>query len=202
MYDHLLRQPKRVLFEPLARRIPVAPNTLTAVGLLFGLLSALMCAFGMFGAALAFWLLNRLLDGIDGEVARAQNAQTDFGAYLDILADLLVYACIPLGIAFHWDASGVWKSCLGMLASFYVNLGSWMYLSSLLEKRGQGAQARGESTSVAMPRGLIEGAETVLFFTWFLLAPHQAQWLFAVFACLTFLGAALRVRWASRILNS
>jgi high-affinity Fe2+/Pb2+ permease len=45
-----------------------------------------------------------------------------------------------------------------------------------------------------MPRGLIEGAETVLFFTLFLVFPSQAALLFGVFGFLTFLGAALRVR--------
>lgn len=71
-----------------------------------------------------------------------------------------------------------------------------MYLSSILEKMGLGAEETGESTSVCMPRGLIEGAETVLFFTLFLVFPSKAALLFGLFGCLTFLGAAQRVRWA------
>lgn len=44
-----------------------------------------------------------------------------------------------------------------MLAVFFVNSAGLFQLSALLEKKGAGAKARGESTSVTMPAGLIEG---------------------------------------------
>ena len=196
MYDHILRRPKQIVYQPLARRIPIPPNIITLVGLLPGVAAALACLGGFFQVALWLWLLNRLLDGLDGEVARAQDKQTDLGGYLDILADLLVYASIPVALAIYWNNSWVWCCCSLMLMSFYLNIGSWMYLSSILEKIGLGAEETGESTSVCMPRGLVEGAETVLFFTLFLVFPSKAALLFGVFCFLTFLGAALCVRWA------
>ena len=196
MYDHILRRPKQIVYQPLARRIPIPPNIITLVGLLPGVAAALAFLGGFFQVALWLWLLNRLLDGLDGEVARAQDKQTDLGGYLDILADLLVYASIPVALAIYWNNSWVWCCCSLMLMSFYLNIGSWMYLSSILEKIGLGAEETGESTSVCMPRGLVEGAETVLFFTLFLVFPSKAALLFGVFGFLTFLGAALRVRWA------
>lgn len=200
MYDHVLRQPKKIVFQPLATRLKISPNALTAAGLVPGLLAALACVFGFFKAALWMWLLNRVLDGLDGEVARAHGKQTDLGGYLDILADLLVYASIPIAISLYWNSTWVWICCSFLLMSFYINVGSWMYLSSILEKIGVGAKQTGESTSVAMPRGLIEGAETILFFTLFLVLPEWAGLLFPLFAALTFLGAALRVHWAFRAL--
>lgn len=196
MYDHVLRQPKRIVYQPLAKRIPLSPNLITLLGLLPGLAAALACLGGFYRVALWLWILNRLLDGLDGEVARAQNKQSDLGGYLDILADLFVYAAIPMAIAIHWNTTSIWFACCFMLMSFYLNVGSWMYLSSILEKIGMGAEKTGESTSVCMPRGLIEGGETVLAFTLFLVWPAQAAWLFGAFGSLTFLGAALRVRWA------
>lgn len=198
MYDHLLRIPKRTLLLPLAKRMTLSPNTLTGVGLLFGLAAALFCVFGFFRAALVFWVFNRLLDGLDGEVARAQKSQTDLGGYLDILSDLLVYAAIPAGLALYHNNSTVWFATVFMLSSFYLNVGSWMYLSSILEKRGQGAEASGEVTTVAMPKGLIEGGETALFFTFFLLFPEKDGPLFLLFATLTFWTALARVIWARR----
>lgn len=36
--------------------------------------------------------------GIDGLVARVSGQQTDFGGYLDILCDFVVYAAIPIGL--------------------------------------------------------------------------------------------------------
>jgi phosphatidylglycerophosphate synthase len=200
MYDHVLRQPKRIVFQPLARRLRISPNLLTAIGLLPGLASALACVFGFFQAALWLWLINRVMDGLDGEVARAHNKQSDLGGYLDILADLLVYASIPLALALYWNSMWVWGACSFMLMSFYLNVGSWMYLSSILEKLGLGAEETGESTSVCMPRGLVEGAETILFFTLFLAFPKFAALLFVIFGLLTFVGAAIRVRWACHVL--
>ena len=201
MYDHLLRVPKKVIYQPLARALLVSANVLTAVGLILGLAAAACCCFGWWSYALAFWLANRFFDGLDGEVARATNTQSDLGGYLDILADLIVYAFIPLGIAAYYNSTFTWLALALMLSSFYLNVGSWMYLSSILEKRGQGAESNQEITTVAMPKGLIEGAETVVFFTLFLLLPGCAGTLFALFAILTFLGAFLRVKWAAKTLS-
>ena len=198
MYDHILRQPKKTIFLPLAQRVSISPNALTGVGLLFGLISALLCSLGALQSALVFWIVNRIFDGLDGEVARAQQSQTDLGGYLDILADLLIYAFIPIGLAASSSQPHIWPVLSVMLASFYFNVGSWMYLSSILEKLDAGAAVSGESTSVTMPRGLIEGAETVLFFTLFLLLPQYLLVLFLLFTGLTFTGALLRVRWAQK----
>ena len=186
--------------RPLAKRLRISPNLLTALGLVPGLLAAFACLVGWFHLALICWFANRFLDGLDGEVARAHDKQTDLGGYLDILADLLVYALIPLCLAAYHDTSGIWLACTFMLSSFYLNVGSWMYLSSILEKEGMGAERLGEKTTVVMPRGLIEGGETVLFFTLFLLFPNRSALLFFLFASLTYLGAVLRVKWAMRAL--
>jgi len=37
-----------------------------------------------------YWILNRILDGMDGMVARKRNISTKFGGYLDILVDFTV----------------------------------------------------------------------------------------------------------------
>lgn len=42
--------------------------------------------------SLIFFLLTRLLDGIDGAYARATNQCTEFGGYLDIVVDFTVCA--------------------------------------------------------------------------------------------------------------
>lgn len=196
MYDHLLRRAKQTVYQPLATRTPFTPNALTGLGLIAGLSAALLAALGLFRPALICWLANRFLDGLDGEVARAKDSQSDLGGYLDILADLLVYAFIPAALAMYHQTSVTWFATVFMLASFYLNVGSWMYLSSILEKRGQGADKSGEITSVSMPRGLIEGGETVLFFTLFLLLPKLSWLLFLLFGALTFATAGGRVKWA------
>ena len=48
--------------------------------------------------AVTLLLLNRLLDGLDGAVARAAGG-TDLGGFLDITMDFLIYSAIPFAFA-------------------------------------------------------------------------------------------------------
>jgi hypothetical protein len=49
-----------------------------------------------------------------------------------------------------------------------------------------------------MPPGLIEGAETIAFYTLFFLLPGYTAWLFCVMALLVFFTAGQRIWWAWR----
>lgn len=151
--------------------------------------------------ALGLWLLNRLLDGLDGLVAREHGRATAFGGYLDIMADFAVYAAVPIGLYLSRPGSGNALSLIVMLGSFYVNAASWMYLSAILEKRGAGAEARGEVTLVTMPPGLIGGTETILFYAAFLIWPDQMKELFTLMACLVLVGVGQRLWWARSSLS-
>ena len=162
-----------------------------------GLGAAVAAARGASLLALALWLANRFLDGLDGTLARTRDQQTDRGAYLDILMDFLVYAAIPLGLAVHADERITWIATAVLLASFYVNTISWTYLSALREARGA-RDAR--FTSVTMPGGLIEGSETIVLYAVMLAAPSSLpvlMWLMAAAVGITILQ---RVHWAVRYL--
>ena len=67
-----------------------------------------------------------------------------------------------------------------------------MYLAAILEQRHEGAAARGESTTVTMPPGLIGGAETVGFYVAFFLWPAYQTWLFQAMAALVLRQRRLR----------
>jgi hypothetical protein len=75
-----------------------------------------------------------------------------------------------------------------------------MYLAALLEKRDVGAVDAGELTTITMPAGLIEGAETIVFYTLFLVFPDHAALLFQVMAVAVLFTAAQRLVWAIRTL--
>ena len=79
--------------------------------------------------------------------------------------DTIGYAVIPLGLAFGIDDRGTWIATAVLLATFYLNAVSLGYVAALLEKRALGAAAQGQPTSAALPRGLVEGTETIVFFT-------------------------------------
>ena len=196
MLDQRLRVPKKWLLAPLARRLKVHPNAITGAGLLAGLAAAMAAAAGEFNTGLAFWVGNRFLDGLDGEVASAQGKQSDLGGYFDIMADLAVYAAIPVGLTLA-VGNPPWLLLAVLLGLFYLNVGSWMYLSSILEKRA-GAEVDHEFTAVTMPAGLVEGGETIVLFTLFFLLPERLGILFGLMAVLTLLTVGQRLRWAKK----
>jgi phosphatidylglycerophosphate synthase len=205
MLDERLRPVKERLMAPLARAIGdgVSPMQVTLLAFLVGMAAAVAAARGLMVVAVACWLANRLLDGLDGTLARTQRRQTDLGGYVDIVLDFVVYAAIPLGLAVGARgplARDVAFATAAMLASFYVNAASWMYLAAILERRSAGAHARGEFTAVTMPDGLIGGSETVVLYTVFLLLPAHLVVLFTVAAVLVLITAGQRLAWATRAL--
>jgi phosphatidylglycerophosphate synthase len=193
MLDAALRPLKDAALRPLARAAgSLNPLVISVAGLLAGLTCAAAAALGAFGPALLAWALNRLLDGLDGPVARTQGRESDLGGFIDIMFDFMVYAAVPLGIAAGLSPRGIdaWPATALLLASFYINAASWLFLAALIEKR---AAAAPRSTAILMPEGLIAGTETLLFFSVFLLFPAAAPRLFTVMAVLVLVTALQRM---------
>lgn len=200
MVDELLRGPKEMLLTPLARG-PIQrldPIAVTVLGGAVGVAAAMAAWQGAYAPALALWLANRVLDGLDGTLARTTGRQSDLGAYLDIVLDHVVAAALALGLAVAAGTAEALLAVAVLLASFYVNGATWMYLAALLEKRRAGAAARRELTSVTMPSGLIEGTETVVFYSLFLILPGALVPLFGLMAALVFVTAGQRIVWVAR----
>jgi phosphatidylglycerophosphate synthase len=195
MFDSKFRSAKDGWLSAVAyalRRVP--PLAITGVGLVVGLGAAWYAARGGYWAALWLFWLGRILDGLDGAVARAAGTQSARGGYFDLMADFVVYAAIPIAIWWGLRAEQSALALTVMLAIFYVNAASWMLLSALIEK--------GDAlTSLAMPTGLIEGFETIVFYSLFLLFPAWVSELFWVFSALVAISALQRMVWAWRKLK-
>ena len=170
-------------------------NSVTIAGLVLGLLAAVLIALGNYSAALIFVLLSRFADGLDGAVARATQ-KTDFGGYLDIVADFLFYGAIPLGFAVvNPEANAVAASVL--LLSFYVNGATFLGYSVLAERNRLTTTDRGEK-SLYFTDGLLEGTETIAFFVVICVWPGLFMPLAYLFAAATFYTSIMRVLRARR----
>ncbi len=161
----------------------VSANALTAAGLGAGLVAAVCIGFGAFALALGFGIVSRLFDGLDGAVARLTRPGP-LGGYLDILADFTVYAALPLGFAAHAPGLNALPAAV-LLASFFVNAASFLGYAILAEQHGQQTGVNGQKSHYHAT-GLIEGTETIAFFTLCLLWPAAFRWLAPAFAALTF----------------
>jgi phosphatidylglycerophosphate synthase len=198
VFDTELRSLKDRALAPLVRALePVSPTALTVGALAVGLGCAGAAALGWPLVALGLWVVNRVLDGLDGLVARRFGKTSDRGGYLDLVFDFVVYAAVPLGLAWAAAVPGVWAACAFLLGAYYVNAVSWLALSALEEKRRTAATAE-RQTSLAIPRGLMEGFETVVLYLAFFLWTPGLGWLFAAGAVLVLASAAQRVVWALR----
>jgi phosphatidylglycerophosphate synthase len=197
MFDHYLRGLKDRLLAPLAALLrSVSPNALTLIAFVFGIACAGAAARGAWAVGVVLWIANRIIDGVDGTVARLANRQTDFGGYLDILLDFVVYAAIPVGFALQSGDRNVLIWAIVLEAAFFVNACSWMYLSAVLEKRASGASRTGELTTVTMPPALVAGFETVVFYALFFLYPDSLPLLFGIMSGLVGVNIILRLIWA------
>ncbi len=145
-------------------------------------------------AALALIAANRIIDGLDGAVARI-NGPSLWGGYLDSLCDYLFYVTVPLGFAFAAPANELAATLL--LASFTLTAVSFLALAAIMAGRdlGHGDKAFSYST------GLMEGGETIAFFMAFCLFPAWFPTLALVFAALCIVTVGQRLWLARRLLS-
>lgn len=157
-------------------------DVVTLLGLLVGLCAAAAIANQLYLAGLALILANRLLDGLDGAIARATRL-TDFGGYLDIVADFVFYVAIPVGFGLAAPANLL--PALLLVASFCLTGISFLAFATLAAKRGLETAAHGRK-SFFYNTGLAEGTETILAFVLMALLPGH-------FATIAFVYAGLCV---------
>lgn len=205
MIDQKLREAKDRAIDPVVRglvALRVGAGWFTTAGLITSLAAGALAWRGLTWWALVAFLAGRVFDSVDGAVARRAGTASDLGGYLDQLADTIGYALVPLGLAAGAGTTAVWAACAVLVASFYVNIVSWAYLSALAEKRGAGVAAvQGTATSIVMPTGLVEGAETVVLYAAMLALPRWLPGWFWLMAALVAVTVAQRVAWAVRELR-
>ena len=168
----------------------ISADAVTTLGLVTGLAAALMIVLRLDLAALGLFAINRLLDGLDGAVARASR-RTDRGGFLDIVFDFAVYGAVPLAFALR-DPGAFATPAAVLLLSFYVNGATFLAFAAVAAKRGIESSARGVK-SIYFSAGLMEGTETILFFAAMMLVPVWFPILAFAFAGLTFMSALARV---------
>ena len=186
MIDARILPLQQKILIPIAKllvRLGVHADQITIAGFLVGLIALPLIATENYEWALVFILGNRLLDGLDGPVARLTQA-TDRGAFLDIALDFAFYAVIPLAFAFA-DSSANALAAAVLLTAFIGTGSSFLAFSLMAQKRKLQSQVF-PNKGLYYIGGVTEGAETIAIFVAFCLWPDLFDILaysFA-FACL------------------
>ncbi len=201
MLDSTLRPVKDAVLLPVAAGpcARVCPTLISGLALAASVGAAVSAWQGLVLVSVLVWWASRFLDGLDGAVARVSGRQSDLGGLLDFLFDTIGYAVIPLGIALGVDDPNLWIITALLLATFYINAVSLGHVAAVLEKRALGAASTGQPTSTTLPRGLVEGTETIIFFTIVLAFPSAATIVWSVMAIAVVVTVAERTRWAARV---
>jgi len=177
MFDAQLRRlvdPLLVAVAGALARSGVSANALTFAGLLVGLAGAVVIGLGAYGWGLAMIFGNRLLDGLDGAVARI-NGPTDIGGYYDIVADFVFYVSVPL--AFGVGVAANLPYALVLVASFILTGVSFLAFAAIAARRE--AQS---GKAIVYSTGLAEGGETILAFAAMCVFPGAFPVIASVFA--------------------
>jgi len=175
-----------------ARRLRLSANQLTLLGFLLGLFAALLIAFEAYLAGAVAILASRLLDALDGAVARLTQA-TDAGGFLDIALDFVFYASIPLAFAISDPARNALPAAV-LLAAFIGTGSSFLAFAAMAAKRGLHNLAT-PNKSFYFLGGLTEAGETLLCFMAMCLWPGLFIELAYGFAALCAITTVTRIWW-------
>ncbi|MFN9034633.1 MAG: CDP-alcohol phosphatidyltransferase family protein [Alphaproteobacteria bacterium] len=169
-------------------RVGIGANPVSLAGAASGALAGVAIGLGQPLAGLVLVLASRLLDGLDGAIARVKGP-TDFGGYLDIVCDYVFYLAVPLG--FGLAAPGNLPLALLLVATFTLTAVSFLAYAALAAKRGLETRAHGLK-SFFYSTGLAEGAETLLAFILMCLWPAGFPVIASIFTGLCLLTVIQR----------
>jgi len=127
---------KKGLLDPERRRkgIYILPNLFTCASLFAGFYAIVQGMNGKFEIACIAIFSAMILDGLDGRVARMTRTQSEFGAQLDSLSDMVSFGAAPALVMYAWAlqpmgkmgwaAAFIYCACAAMrLARFNTNIG-------------------------------------------------------------------------------
>ena len=200
MFDAQLRPLIDRLLNPIGRglvALGMTANQVTMIGAAFGLIAAGCVAAGLFYPALWFVIANRVIDGLDGAVARASRS-SDFGGYLDIVSDFIFYSAIPMAFAVARPETALAAAFL--IFSFIGTATSFLGFAILAEKHQVTTQIRGKKAFYYLG-GLTEGTETILLFLAMLVWPDYFSLMAIIFGILCWVTTGTRIYAAYRQFN-
>ncbi|MEY2783133.1 MAG: inner membrane protein YnjF [Pseudomonadota bacterium] len=202
MLDRLVQNMLAPVLQTVGRALLRAgwgADALTGLGFGVGMAAAVAIANQAFGLGLFLLLASRLLDGLDGAVARLTRP-TDAGGFLDIALDFLFYAAVPLAFALADPVANALPAAV-LLASFLGTGSSFLAFAVLAEKRQLGDTAL-PGKSFYFLGGLTEATETIAVFAAMCWWPQHFAILAYGFSVLCAITTAMRVVWGYQKLKS
>lgn len=183
MLDRFITPLLQPILSPIVKRLhkrSITADQLTVVGFIVGLMAVPLIAYEQWYFALLAIIVNRILDGLDGELARYAKQSSSAGGFLDITLDFLFYAAIPFGFILANPEQNAVAGAL-LLASF-IGTGSSFLAFAIAAEKYSIEKPQFKYKSFYYLNGLTEGTETIILFIAFCIFPQYFAWLASFFA--------------------
>lgn len=174
----------------LVEKTGITANQISVIGFLIGILAIPALWQERYLLALVAIVINRIMDGLDGTLARIRGV-TDAGGFLDITLDFIFYSGVVWGFALaNPEVNGL--PAVTLVVSFMGTGTSFLAFAVMAAKQ--------DIKSIVYPQkslyyleGLTEGTETIAIMVLFCLFPSHFPILAYGFAILCWITTILRI---------
>lgn len=185
-----------LMIRPLARS-GVTPNTLTVLGLLLSIVTAVVVAQGFLLAAGLLVLFAGIFDMFDGAMARVSNTATTFGAFIDSTLDRYSESIILFGLLFYALQRPSLHDMLWPFAPEQQWMIALIFIAAVGSLMVSYAKARAEGLGLECKTGLLARPERVIILAIGLLfsgfSPAVLLWALALLAIFSNVTAIERI---------
>jgi phosphatidylglycerophosphate synthase len=184
-----IKPPLKIAADKL-NKIGITPNQITVFGFLVGISAIPALYLREYYVALGLIVINRILDGLDGALAR-ETRPTDAGGFLDITLDFIFYSGIIFGFALA-DPQTNALAAAALIFAFIGTASSFLAFAVMATKNSIESVVY-PNKSLYYLGGLTEGTETIILFVLICLFPRYFPLMAYVFAGACWLTTILRI---------
>jgi phosphatidylglycerophosphate synthase len=177
----------------------IQPDQVTLAGFGLGIAAFLSIWMNYYILGLVFILSNRIMDGLDGALARL-DGPTDAGAFLDICLDFIFYSGVAAGFALATPEANAVPAVL--LIFGFVGTGTSFLAFAALARKNKLTSMAYPQKSIYYMGGLTEGTETLLLFVLICLFPAWFPFFAGLFFILCLITTATRIFTGYRTLKA
>lgn len=192
-----LKHPLRIM-AVVIDKLGIKANWITLFGFAFGMMVLPALYFGNTSLALLCVIINRVMDGLDGAVARVQGP-TDLGGYLDITLDFIFYSAVIFGFALMNPLENALAASF-LIFSFMGTGSSFLAFAIMAEKQKIERLEYGRK-SLYFLGGLAEGTETIALLILICLFPSYFAVMAYIFGTICWITTATRIYAGYRTLS-
>lgn len=148
-----MKTDEKTIVRKRVRGIFLLPNLFTVGALFAGFYAIIAATQQHFDVAAQAIYIAMVLDALDGRIARLTHSQSEFGAQMDSLSDMVCFGLSPALILYIWSLSAMGKP--GWLAAFFYTVCTALRLARFHSQSQQADKRYFQGLATPAAAGLI-----------------------------------------------